>query len=948
MIKINEINNTEIKNDINNDDSDSGSDMGDYLKFIKINSKNKIEEISKEEHIQQLIAFSKVLKLESEDNVGQEMNKFFNLILSENKEGEPLKVNIAISNRLYKDNNINNAIDIILNKKERSYIILTKELCENISLLLTNSYKKIKNKGKIKNFNELLEKINSFNFSEKDILKKYLINKDNKTKKNKNNEIYLSPPKNKDFTVKINGRFNFSEEKKSNKELDKSMTNIEIIDDYININNSEKNMKVIANIKNEDKNYKFKVLRDDNKLEIPPEMLILRRKFQTVKKMKLILNNNYRIRNKSYYKFSSNNTSEMNNSMNDSKYNWSQIDNDYILKKKDVDNSIFVLLNLSWLFPQLIEIDVDLSNEDLIKDQISLYKSGLMILTDLLKRNLKKTDYHSDIFKDKINFDPLRGSIFPSNNQSNEEEESSENDSDSYSLEITEIKENTNTNTNNSNNELIINNNINENDVKNNNLINEDNNKNLMNNLDNFINKYQYTLQMIIIYGYFTSKIPNLFFCNYILPINLEREIIRMLQIHGICFADFNFLSFLSDIRIVNITYDFNSLDNKAFQHILSLLDRNNNLHVCQLNFFPSENYIESELLFKILQDSNNCYKSSCLNKYNTKIYEELLPNEDIDIFLLKKLSGYFETNIDKLFQTICFKSIVSELSLIFNYPLILNKIDYYLIIILKFIINLFIAIDNGKIYLTSFILQANNFSLDSRKYPFLIEFFEKITIFSNKELRLSKLIYQMKFININNIYRIIPYNITELSLGEFDYETFVYFAEYITSDEFSIHSKLSKLKIKLSNNILCIDNIYDYLLILLTEYPKNLKEISVDTYLSITLEQLNTLLKCTNYNTIQNIFMTFSKKSLNDKGYEGKIKNDINNISKENILDDENYINIKYVIRTNRTVNIIKNNIMMNLSLKYNKRFMEYNIFKCLEKFYCKNCNKKYLIQFK
>jgi hypothetical protein len=205
-----------------------------------------------------------------------------------------------------------------------------------------------------------------------------------------------------------------------------------------------------------------------------------------------------------------------------------------------------------------------------------------------------------------------------------------------------------------------------------------------------------------------------------------------------------------------------------------------------------------------------------------------------------------------------------------------------------------------------------------------------------------------MKFININNIYRIIPYNITELSLGEFDYETFVYFAEYITSAEFSIHSKLSKLKIKLSNNILCIDNIYDYLLILLTEYPKNLKEISVDTYLSIMLEQLNTLLKCTNYNTIQNIFMTFSKKSLNDKGYEGKIKNDINNISKENILDDENYINIKYVIRTNRTVNIIKNNIMMNLSLKFNKRFMEYNIFKCLEKFYCKNCNKKYLIQFK
>ena len=120
--------------------SDSDSDSGDYLNFIKINRSNKIEEVSSEEHIQQLITFSNTLTIENENNIGQEMNKFFNLILNENKEGEPLKVNIAISNRFYKNKKINKYIDIILNKKETTNIVLTDELSENISLILTNIY----------------------------------------------------------------------------------------------------------------------------------------------------------------------------------------------------------------------------------------------------------------------------------------------------------------------------------------------------------------------------------------------------------------------------------------------------------------------------------------------------------------------------------------------------------------------------------------------------------------------------------------------------------------------------------------------------------------------------------------------------------------------------------------------------------------------------------------
>ena len=259
---------------------------------------------------------------------------------------------------------------------------------------------------------------------------------------------------------------------------------------------------------------------------------------------------------------------------------------------------------------------------------------------------------------------------------------------------------------------------------------------------------------------------------------------------------------------------------------------------------------------------------------------------------------------------------------------------------------NLIISIDNSKLSLTSFIVQSNNFCFDGYKYPFLLEFLDKIYIFSNKELRLSKLIFQMKIKKITNIYRIIPYNISELSIGELDYQSFIYFVEYITSSEFSVHSKLNKLKISLSNTIFYTNKLFFYILKIFEEFPKNMKEISFNTDICIPFKQLNQLLDTTNYNTIENMFITLSKKSLNSKGYED-IKYNLFLLS-DNILTDSNYKNLYFVQRTNKTVNNIKSNIMTNISLKYNNNFMEYNIFKALEKFLYPNSKKKYVIEFK
>ena len=907
MHKSKEINdkNTKIEIDENN------PDLGNYLNYLKINGQNKLEEIDNDAYIQQCIIFSSTLAQENENIIGVEINKFFNLILAENKEGEPLKVNIAISNRNAKEKNINKQINEILNNKFTEELVLNDELSENLAIILTTIYQKIHNKYKFSSFNELVEQINNYNLFERDILKEYLITDEENRKKERLNNSPVKP----DYVI---NRFITNSPNK----IRKTQPNLTTSKLQIKSPNRKKEKERIM--------YEFKPTKSDNDLPFPIEMLILKRKFHTIKKLKLIVSNSRSKKEKNI--FDSDSFSDKDNSF----FNLSFSSNlsEKNLKPKDVQNNIYVLLNLNWLFPHLIEIEIDLSNDNIVKDQISVYNSGLKYFSKLLRRNLKNTDYSQNKIK-KINYDPLHGSIFDNYFQLEEEEEEiSNNSSVSLSLKVNTVNEEEN----------MFGSNL-ENNYSNKKIYNYLE-ENQLNNFDSLINKYQYTFQMIILYAFFISKIPQLLFCNFTIPFNFENEILRMLQLHQIYLSDFNLLSFLSEAKMIRITIDFNCLDNKAFQEVLSLLFKNNDLRVCQLNFFPSENYFIPELLLKLLQDCNSNYKISSINKYDKIKFGTIEPHEDVDIFLFKKLSEYFEININKLFQAISIKSTVNELSLIFNIPSLLKKIDFYLMVILKFILNIIIAIDNMKLNLSTFNLQTSNFFFDNNKYPFLEDFLDNIYIFLNNEIKISKLTCQMRFINIKNLYRIIPYHVTQLSLGELDLKTFIFLTKYLTSSNFSVHSKLGKLKINLSNTLLNIDECYEYLIKLLDEYPKGLKEIGINTHLKIKKEQIDFILKKIDYNTIENIFLNFDKMSLEDAGFK-TIKKDIYFINNDNIIKNDNYMKLFFVKRTHKSTTYIMSNIMYNLSLKYNKNFMDYNIFRTIEKFRCTKEEKEYIIRF-
>ena len=113
------------------------------LNYIKIDQKNYIEELSSKEYI---AVTSSLLKSFSmlEDHIGSEINTFFNLLLPESKENDTFKINTLVASKSKTDNTHLDCLNEILNRPELNYVILTKELCEQLATIIKEVYKKIK------------------------------------------------------------------------------------------------------------------------------------------------------------------------------------------------------------------------------------------------------------------------------------------------------------------------------------------------------------------------------------------------------------------------------------------------------------------------------------------------------------------------------------------------------------------------------------------------------------------------------------------------------------------------------------------------------------------------------------------------------------------------------------------------------------------------------------
>ena len=832
------------------------------LEYIRISHKNNIEELSSDEHIREVSNIINTLSL-AKGGVCEEINKYYQTVIPGYKEPDLFKLILSISlkSKVDKDQ-FENCLNEIMNRPENNTLILTKDLYEQLSIVLKEIFKKIKkNYSKIKTFEQIIEESQKYlyNYNQDDILKKY------KTKK-------VSNIRNEDSNVSFNHSekrlFNFNKNKNFQSISSNSLTQIKI-----NQNNR-------GNTENETI-YKFKKTKEDSKYNLPVEMLILIRKFNMVNRLKFTIDNN----NINRENFCDDNIESANSEI--------------ILDQNDLQNAIFVLYNLKWLFPSVLNLEIDLSNKNLMQQEIMLYKKNIKKFGKLLHKDVKITTY---ISKSNNNYYPIN----------------EDNSSDKFS----NLSQSASFSQTNSNNNLIV--------------IEQ------KGNLDKLIRKYKALLEMVLIYGHFIPKISKIARLNLILPLNFGYEISEMLKLYNIDLNlnDFHFLSFLNNTEIIHSTIYFNSLDNQTFTKIIYFLNQNQMIHICNLYFFPPEEYFKTELLFKLLQacDKNYLFQRG---KNNEKIFDKNLildlKCEDLDTYILKKLSKYFEKNIADFFYLLTIKGTIT----------ILSKIDYYNNILMKFFLDLLIFIDKSLNNIKKLILKSENFILDSNKYPILNNFFDNLSLYLNKDIKLMELNLQVRFYNINNIHKLVSFNLIDLSLGSLDHITFNNLVKYLTSVEFNNKSKLKKLQLKLNNSIFQINKVYEIIIKLLTEYPKGLTEIKLYTYLSITNEQLLNLLFKANYNTLDYIFIQFSLKSIKkDKKLQEKLECDLTGAGKDLCIKIDDFVSL-FMIERNKKITSKIINLMIGLS-KINKNIMKYNIYSYIERYFYSKIKKKVIIQFK
>ena len=842
-----------------NEESKKNDPLPKNMHYLTIDSKNKLSEENDDILNQRITDLANSTIVE---NVGNEINKFFIKILPENKEADLLKFNYSLSSKIIKAFGLNNIMlkqkceeyisDIINMKIEpNSPFSLTSEINEKLSLILSVIYRTIKKEGKLFSIDD----INNW------VIKEYEENKGilDILQKSSNNDLnatysYMCSP---NIYTDLNDGSDLG--KSSLSPFMANKINLE----PLRITQVVQSRKTTAFL-NLNESKKMNSIQNKNANKIPLELFILREKFENIKTVKLPLKKH------------------------------SAIYNELIpLEQNDIIFSIFVLSNLKLLFQRFFGIELDLSNEIILKDELADINNYYEKILKENKRSRKMTYYKSE--NKKRIYDVYKNKSYNQNNKSAEEIESSDN------FSMFSIRE-----------------------------INIDETKK---NQERFINKHIYSLHMIIIYWYFITKLSELKYFNLTIPINYEDKILLMLKESKISFFEFNIFNNMSD-KLAEVTIDFNSLENKLFQQIVSFLFVNPQLTKCNLCLFPPEEYFEPRHLFNLL----NQYSKSKFNK------SEINPGEEIDVFILRKMSEYFEANINKLFCYFHQMQKLNEISLIFEIPSIMNKVSNYEIIILKLILNIFTLINSRDSFKKITVL-SDNLNFDNRKHPFLSEFLDDLDLHNNKNSKIESLTLKLRIYEIYNLYRIIPYNVNHLYLGAFDLVSFQYFVEYITSSEFSVHSKIQFLQITLSNTIITLDEqCYNALKKLLIYYPKNLEEICINTSIYANREQIENLIKNTNYNKIAKI--TFSLNLNNNdenKMFSTPKKNELNSEKSK-----ENEINL-YYIKKDEIYEEFKNsilNMMYKVGNKYNKDFMDFNIFSGLEKFLCNNGKKKIIIQ--
>ena len=390
--------------------------------------------------------------------------------------------------------------------------------------------------------------------------------------------------------------------------------------------------------------------------------------------------------------------------------------------------------------------------------------------------------------------------------------------------------------------------------------------------IKDFVKNNISSFHLMSLYFYFLPCFQNLKKFGIYFDFSFSLEIKHIFSLVNSIYERFHFLIFANSLNSLNeANFSFNSLDSDAFENILGIIKKNKNLNSLKMSFFSQEiNYSENNLFYLCSQ------KKQSLNKLFMG-QNELLIKANVDMernlsyYILhhNKIIDNFVTNFKNLFNLLKFESLntLEEIILRFDIPNPILNSEKYINILVKFIINIFIALSLQKNKIKNFKILAPMLPFDANKMPLIKQFFEelgevinndennsntgnikdKISILDNNigkrksELNnnlyydssvarnnnfsgedgiilnttLEEITLNLKFYNLPEIFNIIQINnlpnLKKINIGSLDEITFISFLSQFKNNSENFKN-LTSLKIGLCNSLISYTNISTYI----------------------------------------------------------------------------------------------------------------------------------------
>ena len=248
-----------------------------------------------------------------------------------------------------------------------------------------------------------------------------------------------------------------------------------------------------------------------------------------------------------------------------------------------------------------------------------------------------------------------------------------------------------------------------------------------------FVNKNRSYFDMIMIYSYFfKNNLKRIKKLNLFFHTSYSYELCLLFNMK-LNFDNSHFLVFTNEIEtLTEANFSFNSLDDKTFEYILGIINKNTNLSSIKLSFFtPDINYYENSLfnlcsskkisLTRLFQDQNEFQIRYGQNK-----------EKQINNYILnEKLLESFARNLCNFFNLLKIKVLNSleEFIMRFDIPLPLLDNEKYITLIIKFLINILIMLTFQENKIHTFKILAPHLELNCINMPYIKQLFKEISL---------------------------------------------------------------------------------------------------------------------------------------------------------------------------------------------------------------------------